>query len=151
MAYRNTFALGNRTPGLSRVAVHTVYIMSPLSTQQSFPLQAERINRDSTLVTVMSFGDKLSLPARCFPRCFGSHGRTLACRYFCNRLRTAKPYVTLLASNHDRSNPDRRIMSENPGVTVYVAMKSAVTFVHSTPIRRLETFLLRCKRTYREA
>ena len=88
MAYRNTFALGNRTPGLSRVAVHTVYIMSPLSTQQSFPLQAERINRDSTLVTVMSFGDKLSLPARCFPRCFGSHGRTLACRYFCNRLRT---------------------------------------------------------------
>ena len=148
MAYRNTFALGNRTPGLSRVAV---YIMSPLSTQQSFPLQAKRIYRDSSFVTVMSFGDKLSLPTRCFFRCFGSHGRTVACGYFCNRLRTAKPYVTLLASNHDRSNPDLRIMSENPGVTVYVAMKSAVTFVHSTPIRRLETFLLRCKRTYREA
>ena len=27
-------------------------------------------------------------------------------------------------SNHDRSNHDRRIMSENPGV--YIAMKSAV-------------------------
>ena len=29
-------------------------------------------------------------------------------------------------SNHDRSNHDRRIMSENPGV--YIAMKSAVKF-----------------------
>ena len=30
-------------------------------------------------------------------------------------------------SNHDRSNHDRRIMSENPGV--YMAMKSAVIFI----------------------
>ena len=37
--------------------------MSPLSTQQGFPLQAKRICRDSSFVTVMSFGDKLSLPA----------------------------------------------------------------------------------------
>ena len=80
--------------------------MSPLSTQQSFPLQAKRIYRDSSFVTVMSFGDKLSLPTRCFSRCFGSQGRPVACGYFCNRLRTAKPYVTLLASNHDRSNHD---------------------------------------------
>ena len=80
--------------------------MSPLPTQQSFPLQAKRIYRDSSFVTFMSFSDKLSLPARCFSRFFGSHGRTVACGYFCNRLRTAKPYVTLLASNHDRSNHD---------------------------------------------
>ena len=58
----------------------------------------------------MSFGDKLSLSARCFSYCFGSHDRTLACYYFCDRLRAAKPYVTWLVSNHDR-----RIMSENPG------------------------------------
>ena len=58
----------------------------------------------------MSFVDKLSLPARCFFHCFGSHDRTLACYYFCDRLRAAKPYVTWLVSNHDR-----RIMSENPG------------------------------------
>ena len=65
----------------------------------------------------MSFSAKLSLPARFFSHCFGSHGRTL--NYFCNRLRTAKRYVTWLVSNHDR-----RIMSENSGV--YIAMKSAV-------------------------
>ena len=58
----------------------------------------------------MSFGDKLSLPARCFSDCFGSHDRTLACYYFCNCLCAAKPFVTWLVSNHDR-----RIMSENPG------------------------------------
>ena len=60
----------------------------------------------------MSFGDKLSLSARCFEfsHCFGSHDRTLACYYFCNRLRAAKPYVAWLVSNHDS-----RIMSENPG------------------------------------
>ena len=57
----------------------------------------------------MSFSAKLSLPARFFSHCFGSHGRTR--NYFCNRLRAAKRYVTWLVSNHDR-----RIMSENPGV-----------------------------------
>ena len=31
-------------------------------------------------------------------------------------------------SNHDRSNHDRRIMSDNPGV--YIAMKSAVKEVY---------------------
>ena len=64
----------------------------------------------------------LSFPARFFSHCFGSHGRTL--NYFRDRLHTAKRYVTWLVSNHDRSNHDRRIMSENPGV--YIAMKSAV-------------------------
>ena len=69
---------------------------SPLSTQRSFPLQIKRICRDSSFVTLifMFFGVKLSLPARCFSNCFGSHGRTFACLCFCNRLRTAKPYVT---------------------------------------------------------
>ena len=33
-------------------------------------------------------------------------------------------------SNHDRSNHDRRIMSENPGV--YIAIKSAVRVPHSS-------------------
>ena len=96
--------------------------MSPLSRQQSFPHQVKRICRDPSFVTLMSFSAKLSLPARFFSHCFGSHGRTL--NYFCNRLRTAKWYVTWLVSNHDRSNHDRRIMSENPGV--YIAIKSAV-------------------------
>ena len=36
-------------------------------------------------------------------------------------------------SNHDRSNHDRRIMSENPGV--YIAMKSAVNFFAMISIR----------------
>ena len=82
---------------------------------------------------------KLPLPAKCFSYCLGSQGKTLACLYFCNRLRTAKPNVTLLLSNHDRSNHDRRIMSENPGI--YIAMTSAViaikegkldgTFIHA--------------------
>ena len=58
----------------------------------------------------MSFGGKLSHPAKCFCHCFGSHDRFLACHYFCDRLRAVKPYVTWLVSNHDR-----RIMSENPG------------------------------------
>ena len=98
--------------------------MSPLSTQQSFPLQAKRIYRDSSFVTVMSFGDKLSLPASVSLAVSDPTAGTLACRYFCNRLRTAKPYVTLLVSNHDRSNHGRGIKSENPGV--YIAMKSAV-------------------------
>ena len=35
-------------------------IMSLLSTQQNFPLQVKRICRDSSLVTLMSFGVKLS-------------------------------------------------------------------------------------------
>ena len=39
-------------------------------------------------------------------------------------------------SNHDRSNHDRRIMSENPGV--YIAMKSAVTLTET------ETFTVLC-------
>ena len=86
--------------------------------EQSFPLQVKHICQDSSFVTLMSFSAKLSLPARFFPHCFGSHGR------LCNRLPTAKRYVTWLVSNHHRSNHDRRIMSENPGV--YIAMKSAV-------------------------
>ena len=81
---------------------HNFCIMSLLSRQQSFPLQVKRICRDSSFVTLMSFSAKLSLPARFFSHCFGSHGRTL--KYFCNRLRTAKRYVTRLVSNHDRSN-----------------------------------------------
>ena len=101
---------------------HNFCIRSLLSRQQSFPLQVKRICRDSSFVTLMSFSAKLSLPARFFSHCFGSQGRTL--NYFCNRLRTAKRYVTWLVSNHDRSNRDRRIMTENPGV--YIAMKSAV-------------------------
>ena len=76
----------------------------------SFPLQEKRICGDSSFVTLMSFSAKLSLPARFFSHRFGSHGRTL--NYSCNRLRTAKRYVTWLVSNHDRSNHDRRIMSE---------------------------------------
>ena len=99
---------------------HNFCIMSPLSRQQSFPLQVKRICRDSSFVTLMSFSAKLSLPARFFSHCFGSHGRTL--NYFCNRLRAAKRYVTWLVSNRDR-----RIMSENPGV--YIAMKAAVTIL----------------------
>ena len=71
----------------------------------------------------MSFSAKLSLPARFSSHCFGSHGKTL--NYFCNRLRTAKRYVTWLVSNHDR-----RIVSENPGV--YIALRSAVTWGHTT-------------------
>ena len=103
---------------------HNFCIMSQLSRQheQSFPFQVKRICQDSSFVTLMSFSAKLSLPARFFSHCFGSHGRTL--NYFRDRLRTAKRYVTWLVSNHDRSNHDRRIMSENPGV--YIAMKSAV-------------------------
>ena len=102
---------------------HNFCIMSPLSRQQSFPLQVKRFCRDSSFVTLMSFSAKLSLPARFFSHCFGSHGRTL--NYFSNRLLTPRRYVTWLVSNHDWSNHDRRIMSENPGV--YIAMKSAVT------------------------
>ena len=64
---------------------HNFCIMSLLSRQQSFPLQVKRICRDSSFVTLMSFSAKLSLPARFFSHCFGSHGRTL--NYFCNRLR----------------------------------------------------------------
>ena len=55
---------------------HNFCIMSPLSRQQSFPLQVKRICRDSSFVTLMSFSAKLSLPARFFSHCFGSHGRT---------------------------------------------------------------------------
>ena len=72
--------------------------MSLPSRQQSFPLQVKRICRDSSFVTLMSFSAKLSLPARFFSHCLGSHGRTL--NYFCNPLRTAKRYVTWLVSNH---------------------------------------------------
>ena len=99
---------------------HNFCIMSQLSRQheQSFPFQVKRICQDSSFVTLMSFSAKLSLPARFFAHCFGSHGR------LCNRLPTAKRYVTWLVSNHHRSNHDSRIMSENPGV--YMAMKSAV-------------------------
>ena len=79
---------------------HNFCIMSLLSRQQSFPLQVKRICRDSSFVTLMSFSAKLSLPARFFSHCFGSHGRTL--NYFRDRLRTAKRYVTWLVSNHDR-------------------------------------------------
>ena len=67
------------------ICYHNFCIMSPLSRQQSFPLQVKRICRDSSFVTLMSFSAKLSLPARFFSHCFGSHGRTL--NYFCNRLR----------------------------------------------------------------
>ena len=80
-------------------------------------LQVKRICRDSSFVTLMSLSAKLSLPARFSSHCFGSHGRILI--YFCNRLRTARRYVTSLVSNHNR-----RIMSENLGV--YIALKSAV-------------------------
>ena len=88
---------------------HNFCIMSLLSRQQSVPLQVKRICRDSSFVTLMSFSAKLSLPARFSSHRFGSHGWTL--NYFCNRLRTAKRYVTWLVSNHDRSNHDRWIMS----------------------------------------
>ena len=71
---------------------HNFCIMSPLSRQQSFPLQVKRICRDSSFVTLMSFSAKLSLPARFFSHCFGSHGRTL--NYFCNRLLAPRRYVT---------------------------------------------------------
>ena len=101
---------------------HNFCIMSLLSRQQSFTLQVKRICRDSSFVTLMSFSAKLSLPARFFSHCFGYHDRIL--NWFCNRLRTARRYVTWLVSNHDRSNHNRRIMSENPGV--YIALKSAV-------------------------
>ena len=47
----------------------------------------KRIFRDSSSITFMSLGDKLSFLARCFSHCFGSHGRTLPFYYFCNRLR----------------------------------------------------------------
>ena len=127
IAYRNTFELGNWIPGLSPDHIFTCYhnfcIMSLLSRQLSFPLQVKR--RDSSFVTLMSFSAKLSLPARFFSHCFGSHSRTL--NYFCNRLRTAKRYVTWLESNHNRSDHDHRIMRENPGV--YIAMKSAVNLI----------------------
>ena len=123
IAYRNTFELGNRIPGLSPDHIFTCYhnfcIMSPLSRQLSFPLQVKR--RDSSFVTLMSFSAKLSLPARFFSHCFRSHSRTL--NYFCNRLHTAKR----LASNRNRSDHDHRIMRENPGV--YIAMKSAVNLI----------------------
>ena len=39
---------------------HNFCIMSPLSRQQSFPLQVKRICRDSSFVTLMSFSAKLS-------------------------------------------------------------------------------------------
>ena len=61
----------------------------------------------------MSFGDKLSLPARCFSHCFGSNDRTLASYYFCNRLRAAKPYVTRLVSNLMIVNPGSNEISSN--------------------------------------
>ena len=63
----------------------------------------------------MSFGDKFSLPARCFEfsRCLGSHDRTLACYYFCNRLRAAKSYVTRLVSNLMIVNPGSNEISSN--------------------------------------
>ena len=130
-----------RTPGLSPDHMLSFCIMSPLSRQQSFRLQVKRICQDSSFVTLMSFSAKLSLPARCFPHCFGSHGRTL--NNFCNRLPTAKRYVTWLVSNHHRSNHDRRIMSENPGV--YIAMKSAVF----TQEPRLDFLELSCLATSR--
>ena len=57
IAYRNTFELGNRIPGLSPDHIFTCYhnfcIMSPLSRQLSFPLQVKR--RDSSFITLMSF------------------------------------------------------------------------------------------------
>ena len=43
-------------------------------------------------------------------------------------------------SNHDRSNHDRRIMSENPGV--YIAMKSAVLFIQNVSMSLLQANLL---------
>ena len=39
-------------------------------------------------------------------------------------------FLPWLVSNHDRSNHDRRITSENPGV--YIAIKSAVRVPHSS-------------------
>ena len=72
------------------ICYHNFCIMSPLSRQQSFPLQVKRICRDSSFVTLMSFSAKLS--SQIFLSLFRSHGRTL--NYFCNRLRTAKRYVT---------------------------------------------------------
>ena len=57
IAYRNTFELGNRIPGLSPDHIFTCYhnlcIMSPLSRQLSFPLQVK--HQDSSFVTLMSF------------------------------------------------------------------------------------------------
>ena len=80
---------------------HNFCIMSLLSRQQSFPLPVKRICRDSSFVTLASarLSAKFSLPARFFSHCFGYHGKTL--NYVCNRLRTAKRYVTWLVSNHD--------------------------------------------------
>ena len=42
------------------ICYHNFCIMSPLSRQQSFPLQVKRICRDSSFVTLMSFSAKLS-------------------------------------------------------------------------------------------
>ena len=65
---------------------HNFCIMSPLSRQQSFPLQVKRFCRDSSFVTLMSVSAKLSLPARFFSHCFGSHGRIFATVY-CEAIR----------------------------------------------------------------
>ena len=111
-------------------------------------LQVKRICRDSSFVTLMSLSAKLSLPARFSSHCFGSHGRILI--YFCNRLRTARRYVTSLESNHDRSNHNRRIMAENLGV--YIALKSAVieaVFEPSTTTLSSKLIFL-CRYTLRE-
>ena len=62
---------------------HNFCIMSPLSRQQSFPLQVKRFCRDSSFVSVSA---KLSLPARFFSHCFGSHGRIFATIY-CEAIR----------------------------------------------------------------
>ena len=89
-------------------------IMSPLSRQESFPLQVKRICGDSSFVTLMSFSAKLNfLASQIFLSLFWIPRQNSQLLYFCNRLRTAKRYVTWLVSNHDR-----RITSENPGVYI---------------------------------
>ena len=118
---------------------HNYCMMSPFSRQQSFPLQVKRFCRDSSFVTLMPFSAKLSLPARCFSHCFGSHGRTL--NYFCNRLLAARWYVTWLVSNHDRSNHDRRIMSENPGVHLFQLRLLPWTMFHSLQCTMVNPFV----------
>ena len=58
----------------------------------------------------------------------------LACLYFYNRLRTAKPYVTWLVSNHDR-----RFISENLGVYICGILLKVFAWTRASPVAGKKT------------
>ena len=69
-------------------------VMSPFSTQERFRFQVKRICRDSSFVTLMSFGDKLPCQPDLSVIVSDPTVELSPAIIFATVIRTAKPYVT---------------------------------------------------------